>query len=676
MSGHHPMKHAHPVQPSRRHEGHEALFRKKFFVCLVLSLPVIFLDPMLWRAAGIDPPSILALFPSWIVPLLAIVIFGYGGFSFLFFAVDELRSRKPGMMTLVSMSITFAFGYSLVSYARGMHQGFFVELVTLIDVMLLGHWLEMRSVRAASRSLDELARLAPDTAERVDESGLTTVVNVSSLNEGDVVLVRPGAAIPVDGVVLDGESYVDESMVTGESRPVRKQPKDRVIAGTVNGTGSLRVRASAVGENTVLAGIMRLVKEAMESKSRTQLLADRAAGWLFYIAILTATLAAAAWYVVGASIEIVLSRVSTVLVVACPHALGLAIPLVVSISTSIGAKSGLLIRDRRALERARLVDTVVFDKTGTLTHGRLGVVDIETADGWDKNTALSLAAAAEKDSEHPLAFAIQEEARKRSVSAAASRNFVALKGLGVTVNVADHRVSLGGNRFLEREALQAPHNIAAFARREEERGRSTVFLVVDSSVVAAFSVADVVRSESKEAVQQLARMGIRSVLVTGDNRRVAQAVADQVGIDTVEAEALPQDKVAIVNALRAEGRVVAMVGDGINDAAALVAADVGIAIGGGTDVAIESAGIILMNDNPLDVVRTLRLARRTYRKMVQNLWWSAGYNVFALPLAAGALAPIGIELSPAAGAALMSASTLIVAVNAQLLREGVPRAGS
>jgi Cu2+-exporting ATPase len=576
------------------------------------------------------------------------------------------------MMTLVSMSITFALAYSLVSYARGMHEGFFVELVTLIDVMLLGHWLEMRSIRAASGALVELARLIPDTAERIEPDGTYRAVATAELHVGDLVLVRPGASVPADGFVEEGESMVNEALITGESKPVRKRPGDSVIGGTINGEGSLRVRVSAVGDNTTLARIMRLVREAQESKSRTQLLADAAAGWLFYVALATAAISGVVWYLIEKSIEAVFARVATVLVIACPHALGLAIPLVVAITTSLAAKSGILIRDRRALERARSVDRVVFDKTGTLTEGKQGVVAMIEAEGWDEIDVLSRAASAEGDSEHPIAAAIRNEAARRSAPLRPATGFTTTRGVGIEAFVDGSKVAVGGSRMLERvrqgNTEPISRAIAEFAEREGSFGRTVVFVLVDGVLAGAFSIADVIRPESREAVARLKSMGITCVMVTGDGEGVARAVAREIGLDKVYAGVLPEGKVEIIRKMKEAGHTVAMVGDGINDAAALVAADVGIAIGSGTDVAVESAGIILVRSNPLDVVAALVLARASYRIMVQNLWWAAGYNIVALPVAAGALAGYGITLSPAIGAVLMSVSTIVVALNAQLVR--------
>ncbi|GAB4515390.1 MAG: heavy metal translocating P-type ATPase [Anaerolineae bacterium] len=642
------------------------MFRTRFWWSLVLSIPVLLYSPLIQRVLGFTAPA----FPGsqWIPFAFSVVIFAYGGMPFLQMAVPELRNRKPGMMMLISLAISVAFVYSLAAQLVGLGEGFFWELVTLIDVMLLGHWLEMRSIRQASGALNELAKLMPDTAERVLPDGSTETVPTSALQVGDVVLVRPGASIPADGEVIEGESDVNEAMLTGESRPVKKSAGERVIAGTINGEGSLRVRVTATGDETALAGIMRLVEQAQQSKSRTQVLADKAAGWLFYVAVAVAALTAILWTIAVGFDVTVLKRVVTVLVIACPHALGLAVPLVVAITTAIGANNGILVRDRLALEAARDIDVVIFDKTGTLTEGRFGVVDITTANGWDPPQALALAAAVEGDSEHLIAQAIRRAAQERGVPLPAVEGFRAIKGRGVEARYDSHQVYVGGPRLLEMLESDLDPALLTFSESAGEKAQSVVYLVVDKTPVAAFAVADVVRPESALAVRKLHEMGIEVAMLTGDSKAVAQAVAEQLGIDHVFAEVLPEHKDQKVAELQRQGKRVAMVGDGVNDAPALTRADVGIAIGGGTDVAIESAGIILVKSNPLDVVKVIALSRSSYRKMVQNLWWAAGYNIVALPLAAGVLAPIGIDISPAFGALLMSLSTIIVAINAQLLR--------
>ncbi|SEP16180.1 Cu2+-exporting ATPase [Halorientalis persicus] len=648
------------------HEGHEQMFRRRFFVSTLLSIPVLLYSEMLQEWLGFSVPA----FPGseWINPVFAVIVFAYGGVPFLQMAVPELKDRSPGMMTLISMAITVAFVYSLASVVFPTQSAFFWELVTLIDIMLLGHWIEMRSVRRASSAVDELAKLMPDTAERITDGGDTEEVPVSELSEGDLVLVRPGASVPADGVVEEGDSDVNESMITGESKPVSKDPGDEVIGGTINGDGSLRVRVGATGEETTLAGIMRLVEEAQQSKSKTQVLADRAAGWLFYVALAAAVVTAIAWTLAVSFDATVIERVVTVLVIACPHALGLAIPLVVAINTSLAARNGMLVRDRIAMEEARNLDAIIFDKTGTLTEGEHGVVDMATVEGVDEDDALALAAAVESDSEHMIARAIREAADERDLSAPDATAFEAIKGRGVRANVDGNEVYVGGPNLLTQLDSEIPDHLQRFADEAGQNAQTVVYLVRDGELIAAFAMADVIREESFRVVDALHDLGIEVAMLTGDSQDVANAVADELGIDTVFAEVLPEDKDEKVQELQDQGKLVGMVGDGVNDAPALTRADVGIAIGSGTDVAVQSADVILVQNNPMDVVRLVKLSKASYRKMQENIVWAAGYNVFAIPLAAGVLAPIGILLSPAVGALLMSLSTVIVAINAQLLR--------
>jgi Cu2+-exporting ATPase len=642
------------------------MFRRRFWISLVLSIPVLVFSSAIQDFLGYTVPA----FPGsdWITPVFSIVVFAYGGIPFLEMAVPELRNRKPGMMTLISLAITVALVYSLATLFLPGQTSFFWELVTLIDIMLLGHWIEMRSVRQASGALDELAKLMPDTAERVLPDGDTEEVPVAELEDGDLLLVRPGGSVPADGEVAEGESEVNEAMITGESKPVHKEPGDEVIGGTINGDGSLRVRVTATGEDTALAGIMRLVEEAQQSKSDTQILADRAAGWLFYVALGVAIVTAIAWIIaVGFDVDVI-ARVATVLVIACPHALGLAVPLVVAITTSIAASNGVLVRDRLALEEARQLDTVIFDKTGTLTEGRFGVVDIATANGLGEQEALALTAAVEGDSEHTIARGIRRAAEERELSLPEVSDFEAIKGRGVRASRDGSTVHVGGPRLLDMLELKVPESLSGFREEAHTKGQSVIYLVREGQVAAAFALADVIRPDSQKVVDRLHDMGLEVAMLTGDSEAVAKAVADELGIDQYFAQVLPEHKDQKVQQLQEEGKRVAMVGDGVNDAPALTRADVGIAIGSGTDVAIESAGIILVRSDPMDVVNVVELSHATYRKMLQNLWWAAGYNIVALPLAAGVAAPLGILLSPAVGALLMSFSTVIVAINAQLLR--------
>lgn len=648
------------------HSGHEDIFRKRFWISLLLSLPVLAYSPMLQEWLSYAAPT----FPGsqWVGPVFAVIVFAYGGWPFLDMARPELRHRQPGMMTLISLAILVSFIYSLAAVAFSLGEGFFWELVTLIDIMLLGHWIEMRSVRQASSALDELAKLMPDEAELLDENGGTRTVPVSQLKAGDRILVRPGASVPADGEVIEGKSDVNEAMITGESKPVRKTTGDQVIGGAINGEGSLRVRVTATGDQTALAGIMRLVDQAQQSKSNTQILADRAAGWLFYIALGSALITALAWTIADGFNLFALQRVVTVLVIACPHALGLAVPLVVAITTSSAARNGLLIRDRLALEAAREVDIVVFDKTGTLTKGELGVVEIATVDGWQEEKALAMAAAIEGDSEHSLARGIRQAAADKELELPAVQDFEAIKGHGVRARSEGRDVVLGGPRMLEKLQRQPGKHLAAFAQSTGDKGHTVVYLVVSGDIVAALALADVVRPESAAVVRQLHELGIHVAMLTGDSEDVARAVAEELKIDHYFAQVLPDQKDGKISELQQRGLKVAMVGDGINDAPALARADVGIAIGSGTDVAVESAGIILVNSDPRDVLKIFKLSRASYAKMIQNLVWATGYNVIAIPLAAGLLAAWGIFLSPALGALLMSVSTVVVAINAQLLR--------
>jgi Cu2+-exporting ATPase len=646
------------------HGDHAAQFRDRFWLSLVLTIPVVAYSEMVQEWLGFTPPQ----FPGsqWVAPVLGTVVFLYGGRPFLEGGVAELRSRQPGMMLLISLAILVAFGASIASVFGLFDLEFWWELALLIVIMLLGHWLEMRALGQASSALDALAGLLPDEADLVTPEGVRTVP-ISELAMGDVVLVRPGGRVPADGVVVDGEAELDESMITGESRAVAKGPGNRVVAGTVVTDSALRVRVDAVGEETALAGIRRLVEQAQASRSRAQALADRAAALLFYFATAVGVVTFGVWLLLGEPDQAV-ERTVTVLVIACPHALGLAIPLVIAISTALAARNGILVKDRLALERMRTVDAVLLDKTGTLTTGKPKVSGVAAVDG-DEDGLLRVAAAVEADSEHPLARAIVAAARERTGGILPqARDFRSMTGRGVQARVDGDVVAVGGPALLRDLDLAEPEELATQIEGWRARGATVLHVVRDDKVVGALSLEDAIRPESREAVQQLHRFGKRVVMLTGDARQVAEAVAAELGVDEVFAEVLPEDKDQAVADLQRRGLQVAMVGDGVNDAPALARADVGVAIGAGTDVAIESAGIVLAANDPRGVVAVIRLSQAAYRKMLENLAWATGYNLVAVPVAAGALAWAGITLAPAVGAILMSASTIVVALNAQLLR--------
>jgi len=649
------------------HAGHsEAMFQRPFWISLILTIPVLLYAELFQELLSYTAPQ----FPGsqYLEVILGSIIYWYGGWVFLRGAFDELRARTPGMMTLVALAISTAYFYS-VAVTFGLVEGmpFYWELATLVTIMLLGHWMEMRAVGSAQSALNELAKLLPDTAERIID-GRTETVPVSALRVGDVVLVRPGASIPADGTLEEGDSQVNQAMITGESRPVHKRPRDQVIAGTVNGSGSLRVRITKTGEQTALAGIMRLVAEAQTSRSRAQALADRAAYWLTFIALGVAAVTFVVWLFARGFDSFTLERVVTVLVVACPHALGLAIPLVIAISTTLSARNGILVRDRLALEEARNVNTVVFDKTGTLTKGEQGLVGIATTADISEDEALAAVAAIEGDSEHIIARALVAAAQERKLELPLVRDFQALPGRGVQATVDGRTLQVGGPRLLESQAVSLSGDLAEQPRMWGARGQTVVYLVQDGAVKAAFALADVIRPESREAVATLKAEGVEVAMLTGDSEDVARWVADELGITTYFAQVLPEHKAAKIKELQQRGAKVAMVGDGVNDAPALAQADVGIAIGAGTDVARASAGIVLVKNDPRDIARIIRLSRASYRKMVQNLAWAVGYNAIALPLAAGVLAGVGFVLPAWVGAVLMSLSTIIVAINAQTLR--------
>lgn len=661
---------SHMVHSQGQHAGHSvAMFRDRFWLSLALAVPVIFFSPMFADLLGYEPPVFLG--SAWIPPVFGTAIFIYGGRPFLKGGLSELRTRKPGMMLLIAMAISVAFIASWVTSLGlgGFDLDFWWELALLVPIMLLGHWIEMRALGSAQGALDALAALLPDEAERVTGAG-TETVSVSELRAGDTILVRPGGRMPADGTVSDGQAEFDESMITGESKTVLRTPGDPVVAGTIATDNSVRVRVSAIGEDTALAGIRRLVAEAQASSSRAQALADRAAAFLFYFAAGTGLLTFVFWTLMG-SVTDAVTRTVTVLVIACPHALGLAIPLVIAISTERAARAGVLIKNRMALERMRTVDVVLFDKTGTLTRGEPELKGVATAAGTGatgQDAVLALAAAVEADSEHPVARSIVAAARERGLEIPTADGFTSLTGRGVRATVGGHTVYVGGPALLRELGLQEPPALAAATGPWLERGAAVLHVVDGGTVLGAVSLEDAVRPESRQAVRALQARGIKVAMITGDARQVAQAVAAELAIDEVFAEVLPADKDKKVAELQGRGLRVAMVGDGVNDSPALARAEVGIAIGGGTDVAVESAGVVLAGNDPRAVLSMLDLSKASYRKMWQNLVWATGYNIISVPLAAGVLAFAGIVLSPAAGAVMMSASTIVVALNAQLLR--------
>jgi Cu2+-exporting ATPase len=657
----------HAVHSHGQHAGHStAMFKNRFWLTLALSVPVVYFTPMVGHLLGYMAP----MFPgsAWIPPVLGTVIFFYGGQPFLKGGLRELKDRRPGMMLLIGMAISVAFAASWVTSLRigGFDLDFWWELALLVAIMLLGHWIEMRALGSAQGALDALAALLPDEAERITGAS-TETVSVSELRAGDTVLVRSGARLPADGTVIDGQAEFDESMITGESKTVLRSAGDAVVAGTVATDNTVRVRVTAVGDDTALAGIRRLVAEAQASSSKAQALADRAAAFPFYFAAGAGLITFVVWTLLGSVPEAV-TRTVTVLVIACPHALGLAIPLVIAISTEQAARAGVLIKDRMALERMRTVDVVLFDKTGTLTEGQPVLKDSITADGGSQERLLALAAAVESDSEHPVARAIVRAARQRNLPVPQASGFTSLTGRGVRATVDGRTIHLGGPALLKELNVAEPESLAQTTRAWRGRGAAVLHVLDGDRILGAVSLEDAVRPESRQAVAALQNRGVKVAMITGDARQVAQAVAGVLNIDEVFAEVLPADKDKKVAELQARGMKVAMVGDGVNDSPALARAEVGIAIGAGTDVAMETAGVVLAGNDPRAVLSMVDLSRASYRKMWQNLIWATGYNIASIPLAAGVLSFAGIVLSPAAGAVLMSASTIVVALNAQLLR--------
>jgi len=665
------MKHYMPqkgMQSEMKHSGsghmmHTEIFKRRFFVCLALTIPVLVFSEAIqtWFSYTLTVP-----YQSYSLLILAAIIYVYGGWPFLKGLTQELRRAQPGMMTLIGTAISVAFFFSATTVFLPVGKDFFWELATLIDVMLLGHWIEARSVLGASRALEELVRIMPTIAHLVKDGDIKDV-SVSELRSGDVVLIRPGEKIPSDGIVIDGESYVNEALLTGESKPVHKKKEDKVIGGAINGDGAIRTKIERTGEETYLAQVIKLVKQAQKSKSRTQDLANRAAALLFYVAISAGAITYSIWALTG-NAQFALTRSVTVLVIACPHALGLAIPLVVALSTSITAKSGILIRDRKAFELVKDVDAVVFDKTGTLTMGQFGVSDVVSYVSEDD--LLRLTASIEENSEHIIAKAIVDYASKKGVEIPKAQEFKAIPGRGAQGKTDDKDIYVGSPDLLKEKGIEVDvEKITAV----QEQGKTVIFTVVDGKLAGAFTLADKIREESRQAIRKLKTAGLKVYMLTGDAEAVAKGVSKELNIDDYFAQVLPDQKAEKIKSLKGKGYRVAMVGDGINDAPALVTADVGIAIGAGTDVAIESADIILVKNDPRDVPKVVDLSKKTYSKMVQNLWWAAGYNIFAIPLAAGILANFGVIIDPAVGAILMSLSTVLVAINSQTLRKYEPK---
>lgn len=651
-----------------KHAGHSTkMFFNKFWISLILTIPVVLYADVIETIFKWSPP----LFPGseYLSFILGSVVFFYGGWVFLAGAWREIKGRLPGMMTLIAIAISAAYLWSVYAVIARV-EALFWELTTLITIMLLGHWLEMRAVKGAQGALKELSKLLPDTAE-VIRYGKTEIIPLSELREGDVVLVKPGTKIPADGTITDGDSDVNESMITGESKPVSKKAGDQVIAGTINGDGALKIRVVNIGEKTFLAGVMRLVAEAQASKSRLQILSDRAALYLTVVAVGGGIITLVAWLLAGAETGFAVARLVAVLVIACPHALGLAVPLVASISTTKAAQNGFLVKQRLSLEAARTIDTVLFDKTGTLTKGEFGIVDILPTSGNTSDDVLTLAASLDALSEHPIAKAVVAKAKEKGVVLTEPKKFEALKGRGVKAYIDDTEVMVGGPSLLESIGVKIPNEIDSDVQAAGKKGQTVIFAVKNKNVLGAISLADIIREESREAINMLKASGVKTAMITGDAEDVANWVASELQIDEYFARVLPHQKGDMVRELQNRGVKVAMVGDGINDAPALTQADLGIAIGAGTNVAIESAGIILVRNDPRDIVKIVNLSRMTYTKMIQNLFWATGYNVVALPLAAGVLYTKGIILDPAIAAVFMSASTVIVAINAVLLRRKI-----
>jgi len=647
------------------HHDHHAMmvadFRKRFFVSLIITVPILLLSPMIQMFMGVDWRFIG---DSYILFGLATILYVYGGKPFLTGAKDELKKKSPAMMTLITLSITVAYIYSTLTVFFISGEDFFWELATLIVIMLLGHWIEMKSVMGASRALDELVKLMPEEAHKIIGNGEITDIPIEQLKTGDAILVKPGEKIPIDGLVYDGRSAVNESMISGESAPVEKEAGNEVVGGSINGEGILKFKVSRVGAETFLSQVLKLVREAQDSKSNTQRLADKAAKWLFYIAVIAGTLTFLVWMIMTQDLNFAVTRAVTVIVISCPHALGLAVPLVTAVSTSIGAQKGLLIRDRAAFENARKLNAVVFDKTGTLTEGVFGITDIK-AIGISKEELLLLAYSIESNSEHPIAQGIVNEGKKLKLKLKEVKDYQNLPGKGLKANVNGRDIMIVSPGYMRTEKIAFDIN---HYEQLAQMGKTVIFVLAGNTLLGYLALSDIVRETAREAIDILRSMDIETILLTGDNQRVAAYVGNQLKIDTIIAEVLPQEKASKIDELITEGKIVAMTGDGVNDAPSLAKADLGIAIGAGTDVAIETADVILVRSNPLDVVTILKLSKTTYQKMIQNLIWATAYNMIALPLAAGVLYNQGIVINPAVGAALMSLSTIIVAINAKLLK--------
>ena len=648
-----------------KHAGHSvSMFKNKFWLSFAMTIPVLAYSASIQEWLNFS--STVFTGSEYIPFIFSTAIFFYGGLVFIKSAISELKAKMPGMMTLISMAIVTAYLYSVATQFFIAGDTFFWELATLVTIMLLGHWLEMSAIAKAENALDAISELLPDEAEKIVD-GKPKTVKVSELSVGDIVLVRPGSNVPVDGKIVEGSSSVNEAAISGESKPITKSVNDEVVAGTINQDGSIKVEVSKLGDDTALAGIMRLVSEAQNSKSKTQVLADKAAFALTIIALIAAFATFAVWFVINGA-GYALERSVTVLIIACPHALGLAIPLVVSISTTLSARNGLLVRKRLALEAARKLDMVLFDKTGTLTKGEHGVTDVWAIKGYEEKEIVSLTASLEQNSEHIVGKGIVKYADEQSIDAKKTSDFSAIPGYGVRAKIGKEKYLAVSYSYINENDLTIPNDIKDKVRGSAKEGKTEVYLVKSDKVIGAIALADIIRDEAKMAIKSLKSMNIQTAMITGDSKEVAAYVAKQLGLDTYFADVKPEDKANEVKKQQKDGKKVAMVGDGVNDAPALSQADIGVAIGAGTDVAIKSADIILVKSNPIDVVKIVKLSKATYKKMIQNLIWAAGYNVLVIPLAAGVLFSVGIVVAPALGAAIMSISTIVVALNAQLLR--------